>query len=203
VRLLDCGHVACPTGDHEQSLLVDPMDIGQGTGARFVDVGRATREGVRCRAGCTIDSLTRANPIIGRYSLARVEPRPTNTSPTRESPKTPSFWGPQVVPARPADELDSELRRGSPDPEASTRSAPSQTFIIPTKAFWTNCRYERQGARAGKSGAGWLVRRRAGLRPSTHLWLPTSILTCSQRAAMKRGDDRGVARLVVCLLDSS
>ena len=86
------------------------------------------------------------------------------------------------------------VRRESPDPEATTQSAPSQTFIIPTKAFWTNCRYEGQGATAEVGGqAGWCVDGR-GLRPSTHLWLPTSILTCSHRAAMKRGDDRDVAR---------
>jgi Cys-tRNA(Pro)/Cys-tRNA(Cys) deacylase len=38
VRLLDCGHVLCPAGDHAHSLLVDPMDIVRVTGARSVDV---------------------------------------------------------------------------------------------------------------------------------------------------------------------
>ena len=38
VRLLDYGHVVCPAGDHEHSLLVDPMDIVRVTGARSVDV---------------------------------------------------------------------------------------------------------------------------------------------------------------------
>ena len=38
VRLLDYGHVLCPAGDHEHSLLVDPMDIVWVTGARSVDV---------------------------------------------------------------------------------------------------------------------------------------------------------------------
>ena len=38
VRLLDYGHVLCPAGDHEHSLLVDPMDIVRLTGARSVEV---------------------------------------------------------------------------------------------------------------------------------------------------------------------
>ena len=37
-RLLDYSHVLCPAGDHEHSLLVDPMDIVRVTGARSVDV---------------------------------------------------------------------------------------------------------------------------------------------------------------------
>jgi hypothetical protein len=45
-----------------------------------------------------------------------------------------------------------DVRRGSPDPEATTHSAPSQNFIIPTKAFWTNCRYDGQGATAEVGG---------------------------------------------------
>jgi prolyl-tRNA editing enzyme YbaK/EbsC (Cys-tRNA(Pro) deacylase) len=36
LRLLDYGHVLCPAGDHEHSLLVDPMDIVRVTGARSV-----------------------------------------------------------------------------------------------------------------------------------------------------------------------
>jgi len=38
--------------------------------------------------------------------------------------------------------LGASRRRGSSDPEASTASARSPTLIIPTKASWTNCRYE-------------------------------------------------------------
>ena len=38
VRLLDHGRVLCPAGDHEHSLLVDPMDIVRVTGARSVDI---------------------------------------------------------------------------------------------------------------------------------------------------------------------
>ena len=38
VRLLDYGHVLCPAGDHEHSLLVDPMDIVRVAGARSVDI---------------------------------------------------------------------------------------------------------------------------------------------------------------------
>lgn len=38
VRLLDYGHVLCPEGDHEHSLLVDPTDIVRVTGARWVDI---------------------------------------------------------------------------------------------------------------------------------------------------------------------
>ena len=38
LRLLDYSHVLCPAGDHEHSLLVDPMDIVRVTGARSVDV---------------------------------------------------------------------------------------------------------------------------------------------------------------------
>ena len=38
LRLLDYGRVLCPAGDHEHSLLVDPMDIVRVTGARSVDV---------------------------------------------------------------------------------------------------------------------------------------------------------------------
>jgi Ala-tRNA(Pro) deacylase len=38
VRLLDYGRVLCPAGDHEHSLLIDPMDIVRVTGARSVDV---------------------------------------------------------------------------------------------------------------------------------------------------------------------
>lgn len=38
LRLLDYAHVLCPAGDHEHSLLVDPMDIVRVTGARSVDV---------------------------------------------------------------------------------------------------------------------------------------------------------------------
>ena len=40
VRLLDYGHVLCPAGDHEHSLLVDPTDIVRVTGARWVDIRR-------------------------------------------------------------------------------------------------------------------------------------------------------------------
>jgi prolyl-tRNA editing enzyme YbaK/EbsC (Cys-tRNA(Pro) deacylase) len=36
VRLLDCGQVLCPAGDHEHSLLIDPADIVRVTGARTV-----------------------------------------------------------------------------------------------------------------------------------------------------------------------
>ena len=35
-RLLDYGQVLCPAGDHEHSLLVDPLDIVRVTGARIV-----------------------------------------------------------------------------------------------------------------------------------------------------------------------
>ena len=38
VRLLDYGRVLCPVGDHEHSLLVDPMDIVRVTRARSVDI---------------------------------------------------------------------------------------------------------------------------------------------------------------------
>ena len=38
LRLLDYAHVLCPAGDHEHSLLADPMDIVRVTGARSVDV---------------------------------------------------------------------------------------------------------------------------------------------------------------------
>jgi Cys-tRNA(Pro)/Cys-tRNA(Cys) deacylase len=38
LRLLDYAHVLCPAGDHEHSLLVDPMDIVRVTGARSVDL---------------------------------------------------------------------------------------------------------------------------------------------------------------------
>ena len=38
LRLLDYAHVLCPAGDHQHSLLVDPMDIVRVTGARSVDV---------------------------------------------------------------------------------------------------------------------------------------------------------------------
>jgi prolyl-tRNA editing enzyme YbaK/EbsC (Cys-tRNA(Pro) deacylase) len=38
LRLLDYARVLCPAGDHEHSLLVDPMDIVRVTGARSVDV---------------------------------------------------------------------------------------------------------------------------------------------------------------------
>jgi hypothetical protein len=37
LRLLDCAHVLCPAGDHEHSLLIDPIDIVRVTGARSVD----------------------------------------------------------------------------------------------------------------------------------------------------------------------
>ena len=43
------------------------------------------------------------------------------------------------------------------DPEATTQSEPSHTFIIPTKAFWTNCRYEGQGQGRSRGQAGWCV----------------------------------------------
>jgi prolyl-tRNA editing enzyme YbaK/EbsC (Cys-tRNA(Pro) deacylase) len=38
VQLLDYGHVLCPGGDHEHSLLVDPAEIVRLSGARTVDV---------------------------------------------------------------------------------------------------------------------------------------------------------------------
>jgi prolyl-tRNA editing enzyme YbaK/EbsC (Cys-tRNA(Pro) deacylase) len=38
LRLLDYGHVLCPAGDHEHSLLIDPLDIVRVTGARSVDI---------------------------------------------------------------------------------------------------------------------------------------------------------------------
>ena len=38
LRLLDYGQVLCPAGDHEHSLLVDPLDIVRVTGARRVDL---------------------------------------------------------------------------------------------------------------------------------------------------------------------
>jgi prolyl-tRNA editing enzyme YbaK/EbsC (Cys-tRNA(Pro) deacylase) len=38
LRLLDYGRVLCPAGDHEHSLLVDPMDIVRVTGARSMDL---------------------------------------------------------------------------------------------------------------------------------------------------------------------
>jgi Ala-tRNA(Pro) deacylase len=38
LRLLDYGQVLCPAGDHEHSLLVDPLDIVRVTGALKVDV---------------------------------------------------------------------------------------------------------------------------------------------------------------------
>ena len=38
LRLLDYAHVLCLAGDHEHSLVVDPMDIVRITGARSVDV---------------------------------------------------------------------------------------------------------------------------------------------------------------------
>jgi Cys-tRNA(Pro)/Cys-tRNA(Cys) deacylase len=38
LRLLEYAHVLCPAGDHEHSLLVDPMDIVRVTGARSVDL---------------------------------------------------------------------------------------------------------------------------------------------------------------------
>jgi prolyl-tRNA editing enzyme YbaK/EbsC (Cys-tRNA(Pro) deacylase) len=37
-RLLDYGQVLCPAGDHEHSLLVDPLDIVRVTRARTVDL---------------------------------------------------------------------------------------------------------------------------------------------------------------------
>jgi prolyl-tRNA editing enzyme YbaK/EbsC (Cys-tRNA(Pro) deacylase) len=37
-RLLDYGQVLCPAGDHEHSLLVDPVDIIRVTGARAVSL---------------------------------------------------------------------------------------------------------------------------------------------------------------------
>lgn len=37
-RLLDYGHVLCPAGDHQHSLLVDPADIVRVTGARLIDL---------------------------------------------------------------------------------------------------------------------------------------------------------------------
>ena len=38
LRLLDYGHVLCPAGDHEHSLLVDPTDIVRVTRAHTVDL---------------------------------------------------------------------------------------------------------------------------------------------------------------------
>lgn len=38
LRLLDYGQVLCPAGDHEHSLLVDPLDIVRVAGARPVDL---------------------------------------------------------------------------------------------------------------------------------------------------------------------
>ena len=38
LRLLVYGHVLCPAGDHEHSLLIDPADILRVTGARTVDL---------------------------------------------------------------------------------------------------------------------------------------------------------------------
>ena len=37
-HLLDYGHVLCPAGDHEHSLLLDPADIVRVTGARPLDL---------------------------------------------------------------------------------------------------------------------------------------------------------------------
>jgi Ala-tRNA(Pro) deacylase len=37
-RLLDYGKVVCPAGDHEHSLLIDPLDIVRVTGARTLDL---------------------------------------------------------------------------------------------------------------------------------------------------------------------
>jgi Ala-tRNA(Pro) deacylase len=38
LRLLDYGQVLCPAGDHEHSLLVDPLDIVRVTGARTLQL---------------------------------------------------------------------------------------------------------------------------------------------------------------------
>jgi prolyl-tRNA editing enzyme YbaK/EbsC (Cys-tRNA(Pro) deacylase) len=38
LRLLDYGQVLCPAGDHEHSLLVDPVDVVRLTGARTLDL---------------------------------------------------------------------------------------------------------------------------------------------------------------------
>jgi Ala-tRNA(Pro) deacylase len=38
LRLLVYGHVLCPAGDHEHSLLLDPADLLRVTGARTVDL---------------------------------------------------------------------------------------------------------------------------------------------------------------------
>jgi prolyl-tRNA editing enzyme YbaK/EbsC (Cys-tRNA(Pro) deacylase) len=37
-RLLDYGHVLCPVGDHEHSLLLNPDDVVRVTGARVLDL---------------------------------------------------------------------------------------------------------------------------------------------------------------------
>ena len=127
----------------------------------------------RGRAGCRIDSIARSNRASGASRGCVSSREPANSSGTRLSPIHPrADHGPPSPGAR--GELDSELRRGSPDRQASTGSAWSLTLIIPTKPFWTNCRYDGQGARQ-KSGACRLVRRRAGRAPSTHRRLPTQI----------------------------
>ena len=149
--------------------------------ARSANIRKGWREGdgpwtswVQDRQPCSREPTSGA-------SRGRVSSRePTKGSRRRASPRhPPRGHGP---PPSSRGELDTELRRGSQDREATSGSAWSPTLIIPTKAFWTNSRYDGQGARAEVGGL-LVVRRRAGLRQSTHRWLPTSILRCSKRAA--------------------
>lgn len=121
VRLLDYGHVTRPAGDHEDSLLVDPMDIGRGTGARFVDVGRATREGDDPLPSWMHDRQPRScEPIIRRYSLARVEPRAHQHQPDASVTQDTHVWEPQVAsPTRRTNSIancgaDRQIRRRRP-----------------------------------------------------------------------------------------
>jgi hypothetical protein len=88
----------------------------------------------------------------------------TNSSRTRESSRH-RLGGPKAAPPAPEAGTRRRLRRGSPDPEASTGSAWSPTFTILTKASWTNCRYEGRGARA-EAGGGLVGASTGGAAPA-------------------------------------
>jgi hypothetical protein len=121
-----------------------------------------------------------------------VEPRAPQQQPGRGSHEDAlGIAGPSA----PRGELDSELRGGSPDPEASNGSAWSPTFIIPTKGSWTNCRYEGQGARAEGVGGELAGASTGGAAPVDAALAPDIDSQLLPANGEERGEARDAARV--------
>ncbi len=158
--------------------------------AGYGDLEEATSSGSQVR----VCEAPLATALDQRHEMT------SHRAPRRSCWCRPSFTGASLD-GRDSSRLTSASSpRGSPDREASTGSACSPTLIIPTKASWTNCRYEDRGKGRTRGHAGASTGGGAPVDASRAADIDSQLLRAD---GDERGENRDVARTSASAADGA